>query len=1229
MQDAGPSGAGASGGLGDAGVAVSAGAGDAGVAAGAGDAGVAAGSASAGAAETAATPSSALANLPWTTILSVLAVVVVLAVVIGVVWWLRKRKQQSAAEAVPTPAGPGLSQRLADIWRPFYRDLPMRAHYYPSVIVVGSAGAGKSHLIDLCVDWRGQAGEYLPSRTNDSLMQLYAGSGILAQELSAPLLYDVSRAARRALGRMWRHLRAAPVTVVAVIDASIVATSNPDELDQLAHLIRGKLRTIESSSRRRAQLRLCLTHFDRVDGYAPLAQLLHEYGGQLSISPKALTQGGDALAGVMAPLDDYLALALTRYGSDEFARVVGFYRAAPGLFSALVPFARTLTGEGVYGPRYELERVALSGFTAEQLVGAPFAVDRSAIQTSVSSARRRVYATCAATIAAAAVLLAALFGWHGRHIADAERQVASFEQAVERYQPQVSGPAGTQSIVIDSAERRAREAMEAVSNSEILWLSLAFNDRKEQLRAGFVDAIRDAYLLPRVSADYGRTGLIYTLALLYASRDNDLGALVRSNVRQWGRALDMPERVALDYIDYSDPAWAEAVALPGALPDTDDNTAAWQQFLRTLATRFGQSKVSNAELAELRAQLPSLDTAADYDLLTRAGAALLAQPELPVRVEPLLSDLQPTSQWVEQNYQALSELSALVRRSSLDVPDLRGQALTRLADALANVAQSVRIKPATYELTLDGEEFRYQTSDWADILVRSRSGILITTFRADAYQNGRSPFFPATSGGLGLAFSDDAERYSQAAYSGYVAPALRAFSGDMDTVMLDQDDRLLLIQYLQESTDAYAEGYRRELDAYYQSYRFSAATLDVLRFGLAEYSQPSASFVEFLRTVRDMASLPIEDGALFQRVRDRLSLYQPIVAVATEKDGAMPALEPYLAIIAELAALLDPSAASATSGAGATASAGAAGAATDDAAFALDLSPLGELALGTLQGTETDRRQVVQAWLDSVNIDRSLRRPFLDPVRVSYQLGFEDLEVAAVRAWTGDLEPMVSPLLERFPFVRGVPSEVAIADLETTLNSKTGQFWTAFNSTVGLVCVYSQAAARWRYRPEINPPRGMLPRLNDLWRLSQALWDQDGKPQPLLIPVRPQPLPTDEFSGRVATVAYLNAGASTVYAFNQKPELQTLSLEWWQQGASSVGVRLQAPGQAENRYRTIEISDSAWSFYRLLDRAQISANNTASWQVPVTGDDDGNATVSFTPQIDPWALFRIRSRSAR
>ena len=216
-------------------------------------------------------------RIPWIPILIVFLVLVVLALAI----WLVLRWRRRRAEG-PTTSDPGPGRQLADVWRPFYRRLPARAHHFPTVIVMGDAGAGKSQLINARIDWRGQANQFFPSVVDSPHLQLYLGSGVVVHELAAPLLRDTRRATRRALVQLWRNLGPS-ATVVVAVDARTLATTPPDNLRELAELVRGKIGALPARCRAAISVRVCLTHLDQIDGYDELVAVIGTQHGPLDV----------------------------------------------------------------------------------------------------------------------------------------------------------------------------------------------------------------------------------------------------------------------------------------------------------------------------------------------------------------------------------------------------------------------------------------------------------------------------------------------------------------------------------------------------------------------------------------------------------------------------------------------------------------------------------------------------------------------------------------------------------------------------------------------------------------------------------------------------------------------------------------------------------------------------------------------------------------------------------
>jgi tRNA(Leu) C34 or U34 (ribose-2'-O)-methylase TrmL len=89
-------------------------------------------------------------------------------------------------------------------------------------------------------------------------------------------LHDTRRTTRRALAQLWRNLGPG-ATVVLVVDARTLPTTPPDNLRELAELVRGKLGALPARCRAAVSVRVCLTHLDQIEGYDELATVhVHE-----------------------------------------------------------------------------------------------------------------------------------------------------------------------------------------------------------------------------------------------------------------------------------------------------------------------------------------------------------------------------------------------------------------------------------------------------------------------------------------------------------------------------------------------------------------------------------------------------------------------------------------------------------------------------------------------------------------------------------------------------------------------------------------------------------------------------------------------------------------------------------------------------------------------------------------------------------------------------------------
>lgn len=1146
----------------------------------------------------AASPQTVLSFLQshWPVLLLIAGIVILLA--IASILLVRRRRARPAA-------GPSISRRLEHLYKPFYRRLPRHARHFPTIIVMGEAGAGKSQLIDTHVDWRGQTHQYLPGAAQGDLVQLYLGPDAIVHELSAQLLHDTSAGARRALSKLW-HLGRGPAVVIIAVSAHDLAAPRPDALRGLAQLVRGKLRIL--AARRPVELRVCLTHLDQVPGYHDLA---YNLGARL----RGLALDLGTADEVAAQLEAQLTRALMRQRPDAFRRMVGFCQAFPARFAALAPFLRSLCGDEPFAPRYRVDALCLSAPGRDAQVGTPFSVSRAAVIHGMRVSRRR---HVMASLALGSAMVASLLGvglWHGDHVRDAERAVI----ALERTTAGQSGIGIDGTPAVDAAERAAAGSIARLQQTEHLLLDHTFTPRKQRLRERFLDAMRRAYLLPRVRAGADRIELLYTVSLLHAARDTALGELVLSESSRWAEGLDIPERAVIDYVTLSDRPWTSPVTLP---PDATEpaafDTAAWRAYLADLQRLLGQERITPAELDALRARTPLLGQSDELGVLSEAAALLEQDPQLQGLVASLPVQRR-RSAWMREHHATLATITERVRRARLDVPPARGWSLSRLVDELALQTGPAGPYPL-HELSIDGETIAIDEGAWVALIARSRAGLLLDDFLADIAATERSPFFVPDAAlpdeGASVEPGQGPQRairgmYTRAAFERYVAPALAPLSAGIEHLPLGARDRVRLERLVRDGIEAYAREYGKELRRYYRSVAFEASSPAMLAPALASLIEPASSLERFLRTVAHQASLDLGDSAYEAPMRQAVSRFEAVVALMVEDaDGNLPQLEPYKQVVAALLPHVEAAAVGAGVG--------------SEEAEGLELSTLGALALEAIQAPDKDQAAIVRQWLSSVGIKGSRQDPFLEPVQRVYGLGRANIEAEVARAWRDVVFPEVADLVMGFPFRRYARHDISVAELEAVLRpgKEPGRFWAVFHPYFDAVCVRDRKG-RWKMRGRLDAPRGMLLLADALARVSDTLWDGDGNRVALSLRVTPRPLPVGSVNGRMATRAYLRADSNSVFAFNQRPRPEKLEIAWWEQTSASVGVVLSAPdGDGGDEPRAIDMAGE-WSFYKILRKAVISSEDMATWQIPVTRGSRREIAVRFGFEKDPWALFRL------
>lgn len=541
--------------------------------------------------------------------ISLVLTLVLLLVSAGVAlyrWWQKRRKPQAEAAEAPKPME---SDRLLRIRRRFMSLQPWgkRAAIddLPTVVVLGPAGSGKTRLVEQDVDWQRQASQFMPSCTDDALLQIYLGPESVVHEVSAPLLEDGTKGARRALWRLWKDsFGRRQALVVVALDVRWLKDTPPDEVRRVAHLLRGKINLVSEVCQAPVETRLCMTHMDELEGFVDFARLLRGHGESLDFE---LPPAGEErrLDTSMHALERYLAAGLVTLPLEAFERVEAFYSGAGVAFAALGRFISALREGGRLSLPLKLSRVYLSSPQGDARAQGTFLVKASVMPAQLrASYRRRHLLQCAALLAVGCLPVLAAYGNFHQLLRSAQEQVLRFDRTVKRLQEQglaVEGP------VLEQRGRDAMDAMERLWRATRYWppLRSSYTGDLAALRQQMANITREYYLRPLLRQcqqqceqcsglvpgcqpattvstllTLGTQGggamcqaerlcrperMLYLLALVHASREDELGRFVLGTLAthhaprwSWATALGLN----LTHVgSKEDEDWVEALGL--------------------------------------------------------------------------------------------------------------------------------------------------------------------------------------------------------------------------------------------------------------------------------------------------------------------------------------------------------------------------------------------------------------------------------------------------------------------------------------------------------------------------------------------------------------------------------------------------------------------------------------------------------------------------------------------
>ena len=1204
---------------------------------------------------------------------------IVLAVTLAVVlwrWWAaRRRGAEASADAPPAapvkaPTGPPPvpKDRFLNIWRRFVGELPpvvrRSLHQFQPVVVLGGLAAGKTALISRHTDWQRQARYLFGSQLGDPDLQIYLGSRVLVVELPSSVLAGTERGLRDALLNLFRRLfrRRTPIVVVAINPLELQQMA-PDETRALADAIRGKINLLSFVRRRPIEVRLAVTHMDRLSGFADLAETVRRHGGTFEIPMEGEDSGASLQAHFahhLYRLADMRSTALLALDAERYLKVVTFLREAPKLLAPVGGFASALLAPEPLSRQPELSAIHLTSAQVSDPVSAPFRVPAQSDDRLRSPlVRHRI-----AAVAIGVVLSIALGGAYVRErglwfqAKSALRRYAT--ETTLRQRPELEAALRTQ--IMAFIHRRAFPSFFEVAERK------AAKTVAARLRQDFVlHNLNDALAHPR-----GARRAVYLAALADAEPDGDVAMRLEGDEARarWSASTGLTASMIEDYVAVAGALGADqsATVTPESdvwLDDSQDASARIEtlySFARDVRRAIERADIDEAALASIRSQarllrrvLAEITTSPDVpDILQTGATEDPSRADLTTRLTPYLLELQAPDLLAHpgrrNDLMAFLELveSTRIRRPPtaprryLDVCEWIALTLGAAQPRVAG-GQS-KSDPAQIEVAVEGRLLR--GSEW---LALTRDHTVIEVVRAYLSRplREKAVFFvpgvehpsmimnPSTQGAF--LFSGRARipgRYTREALFSNVVPTLACHAKTLPALRrIDTDTAKELDTVVKREVERYSEVYARSMWNYYGAFdvRTDGATAN-LRVVLDRLLRGSSPLTRHLVRVGENARLDRLTPDVREHLGpliDRLEPFRAVDEVVSSTVSGEPAYKSYLLFVRQVQEALQPAEPAASM---------AESQPVQPDTLRDRLGPAGRMAMDILTCAPESKDVAVHRWLDDVGLRGDLRDPFLVPIEQLYEVGRREIEQAMRKVWRYDLRSELSPLLLRFPFNLTSADDATPEHVTAILHPATGSL---ANLRARLVdpLFHRPAGCEVHYRT-VRLPRKMKPMLSWAKRLARILWDESGQPQALIVPMAPVPFESvvsdarkREVQARL-TMAFISVGASTLVNFNQRPFSVGLVEPWTTVHTAQVGIKLTDLATQEEVYPDPLVESSHWALMRLLFRAR-RKNARYTWPVrfgfrgPNGRSSRIEVPVSFEAAEDPFKIFSRRRRTRR
>ncbi len=1094
-------------------------------------------------------------------------------------------------------------------WKKFIRQIPTESRSiiksYQHFIVMGNEKSGKTDLIQGLIEQSQDLYPFETTLTELPDMQFYLGPRQVIQEMSFATLENRSIKIRKQVIKLWKKLYANHDPVILITyDCSTMLNRDSKEINRLAQWIAGKITLLSEICKKPLKTRVALTFLDKIPGYLEFARFLKQQNISYSISLSSNFES-DLLARDFKEFSEkHLSLILTSVTHDEYLKILSFLKEMPFILPSIEEFLRALATRVSFKEAIELDMLA---FTSSQESSTSFTLFHWT--KSPSSALFFRYPMLKHQLAASCVFVVAL-----SMIVNMYTKIHSELVLVQKGIDQLDLLQFTtfrEKVVPESVKIANYRATHFLSSINPHFFEKKLQTDKNRLAHRIRKHLIEPEYRKTILENKGELKYLYFVALMRSSADNRIGKFVLKSASQWAQTLNIEENLLRTYLSYcSEPVPIQQLCESKASPFISlTSRAPWLAFLKKFQEVKQQPVFLEQTYEEVIRESEKLLTAISRlrnDPLV-FGMATLLDEEGFVDNENI-----KTVHWIGENVDALENFLVFLKQTYVPPTNLQGMSPSQFFVMIKEFSTKTESENELYNFALMNHNFSFDSNIWTQQVVAhniekalqeymalnsSTDGSIFfnntpeTPIQTLAYAQSQVPFFKTNVTIPG--------RYSRIDYERKVRSTVEKLAVFVESLTINPEEKKRFVNFLMKESTNYVKTYQDKYVQFFDSYNFEANSIKDLQRLLTELTKSSSGFYEFLRTVHHQTS-SFSEPFLALKYIEEFNQFGFLNHVLSEKDGKTP-IQEYQQLMSQLLYDLETPTA-----------------AHPSEAYPLQLSSIEKMTVDIFQKTPASYFNKVQECLTQLGVPARFRHLFTKPVMLLYELGLKELKGTLEHYWSTEITPQIAVVFAKFPFNPNVTAVAGVDEVNALFNPKS-KFYTDLEKMMSIFCIQKDGTWVPIDGTSAGLEQSLYDQFNRIAKIGHTLWDVEGKPKPLVVKVCPVPFAKQEDANTVLVNSCIVAGTQSVHNINSDPTWQSLSVEWWKEDLSLVGMTVKNKHTNSKSYRSVQPPPTLWSFFALLKEGQ-HQDNKWNWTLATKEGQDAQP-VSFLFESNPQKLL--------